>query len=114
MRGVGPRAAGCVAAVSSLVLAFSAAPASADAPALGFAPRVVAPGGVVVIHNAGADGLCPPRGSVMLANQIGSADVTIRAYEGLYHEILNEPEQGAVLDDICAWLAAHVGAVTTT
>ena len=61
-----------------------------------------------------ADGLCPPRGSVMLADRIGAADVTTKAYEGLYHEILNEPEQAAVLDDICAWLAAHVAAVTTT
>ena len=33
-----------------------------------------------------------------------------RSYEGLYHEILNEPEREQVLDDICAWLAARVGA----
>ncbi len=66
-----------------------------------------------LIMYGSADGLCPPRGSVMLADRISSADVTTKAYEGLYHEILNEPEQAAVLDDICAWLAAHVAAVTT-
>jgi alpha-beta hydrolase superfamily lysophospholipase len=34
------------------------------------------------------------------------------AYEGLYHEILNEPEQDLVLDEVCSWLGARVGAVT--
>ncbi len=57
-----------------------------------------------------ADGLCPPSGSVMLAQRIGSDDVTVRAYEGLYHEVLNEPERETVLDDVVGWLAAHVGA----
>jgi acylglycerol lipase len=55
-----------------------------------------------------ADALCPPSGSVMLSERIGAADVTVKAYDGLYHEILNEPEQQQVLDDMCAWLAAHV------
>jgi acylglycerol lipase len=53
------------------------------------------------------DGLCPPRGSVMLSERIGSADKTIKSYPGLYHEILNEPEREQVLDDLCSWLSAH-------
>jgi alpha-beta hydrolase superfamily lysophospholipase len=53
------------------------------------------------------DGLCPPRGSVMLSERIGAKDLTVKAYDGLYHEILNEPEQEQVLDDILLWLAAH-------
>ena len=55
-----------------------------------------------------ADGLCPPAGSVMLSERIGAADRTIKAYDGLYHEILNEPEQDAVLADLGAWLDARV------
>jgi acylglycerol lipase len=55
-----------------------------------------------------ADALCPPSGSVMLSERVGATDVTLKAYDGLYHEILNEPEQEQVLDDMCAWLAAHV------
>lgn len=51
-----------------------------------------------------ADALCPPEGSVMLSERIGTADKTLTAYEGLYHEILNEPEQGRVLDELCGWL----------
>jgi alpha-beta hydrolase superfamily lysophospholipase len=60
------------------------------------------------------DRLCPPSGSVMLAERIGAADITIIPYEGLYHEILNEPEQATVLDDVCAWLDAHVGAAAVS
>jgi lysophospholipase len=55
-----------------------------------------------------ADGLCPPAGSLMLDRRIGAQDKTLKAYEGLYHEILNEPEQDTVLDDVCRWLAARV------
>jgi acylglycerol lipase len=58
-----------------------------------------------------ADGLCPPEGSLMLAERIGAADKTLLAYDGLYHEIFNEPEQERVLDDLCSWLAARVAAV---
>ena len=39
------------------------------------------------------DGVCPPEGSVMLSQRIGSPDKTLTAYQGLYHEILNEPER---------------------
>jgi lysophospholipase len=57
-----------------------------------------------------ADGLCPPRGSEMLAERIGAPDRTATPYAGLYHEILNEPERERVLGDLCAWLDARVGA----
>lgn len=56
-----------------------------------------------------ADGLCPPSGSVMLAECLGSEDVTVRAYEDLFHEILNEPERETVIDDVVAWVSARVG-----
>jgi lysophospholipase len=57
-----------------------------------------------------ADRLCPPAASVMLAERIGSEDKSVRAYDGLFHEILNEPEREAVLDDIATWLAARAPA----
>jgi acylglycerol lipase len=55
-----------------------------------------------------ADGLCPPRGSLMLSERIGSTDKTLKSYAGLYHEILNEPERDEVLGDMCSWLAARI------
>jgi alpha-beta hydrolase superfamily lysophospholipase len=57
-----------------------------------------------------ADGLATPAGSVMLAERIGTADLTAKAYDGLFHEILNEPERETVLGDIVSWLGARVGA----
>ena len=54
-----------------------------------------------------ADRLCPPAGSEMVAAQIGSEDLTVKRYEGLFHEILNEPERERVLDDLVAWLELH-------
>ncbi len=32
-------------------------------------------------------------------------DKTLKAYDGLFHEILNEPERDAALADIRSWLA---------
>jgi acylglycerol lipase len=61
-----------------------------------------------------ADGLCPPAGSQMLGARIGSADKTVKAYDGLFHEILNEPERDAVLADIRAWLAERIVTGTET
>ena len=58
-----------------------------------------------------ADRICPPAGSTMLAERIGSSDKAVKSYDGLYHEILNEPERERVMDDVCAWLKARVGAV---
>ena len=62
----------------------------------------------VLIMYGTDDGLCPPRGSVMLSQRIGSTDRTLVDYAGLYHEILNEPEREQVLGDLCVWLAARV------
>jgi acylglycerol lipase len=55
-----------------------------------------------------ADRLCPPRGAEAVAASIGSDDFTKTAYEGLFHEIMNEPERDQVLDQIISWLAAHL------
>ena len=51
------------------------------------------------------DGLAPPSGARMVGERIGAADVTVIPYEGLFHEILNEPERESVLTDIRGWLA---------
>jgi acylglycerol lipase len=55
-----------------------------------------------------ADGLCPPSGAVMLADRIGAEDLTTRAYEGLYHEVLNEPERETVMSDVLGWLGERL------
>jgi alpha-beta hydrolase superfamily lysophospholipase len=58
---------------------------------------------MLVMHGT-ADRILPLEGARMVATGASSDDVTLTLYEGLYHEILNEPEQGEVLDEIVAWL----------
>lgn len=53
------------------------------------------------------DLLVDPGAARWVDEHTGSADHTLRIYEGLYHEVLNEPERDAVLDDVCGWLDAH-------
>jgi acylglycerol lipase len=57
-----------------------------------------------LIMYGSADRLCPPAGSLGLRDCIGAQDRELKVYDGLYHEIFNEPEQERVLEDVCAWL----------
>jgi acylglycerol lipase len=72
-----------------------------------FAQRLPAITVPTLIMYGTADALCPPEGSVLVHARISSADKTLKPYEGLYHEIFNEPEREQVLDDVVAWLTAR-------
>src|SRR3954449_5993696 len=61
---------------------------------------------LLVMHGT-ADRLVPIAAGQMVAERAGSADKTWKPYEGLFHEILNEPERQQVLDDIADWLDAR-------
>jgi acylglycerol lipase len=61
---------------------------------------------LLVMHGT-ADRLTPPAGSKMVCERAGSSDKTLKLYDGLYHEILNEPEQEQVLSDLLEWLEAR-------
>ena len=56
------------------------------------------------------DRLVPPAASELVYELASSEDKTIKRYDGLYHEILNEPEREQVLADVADWLDAHAGA----
>ncbi|MFT3715829.1 MAG: alpha/beta hydrolase [Gordonia sp. (in: high G+C Gram-positive bacteria)] len=58
--------------------------------------------------HGGKDVLANPDGSRMVGEKAGGDDVTVKIYPELYHEIMNEPERDEVLDDIVAWLDAHL------
>ena len=45
--------------------------------------------------------------SQSLYEVVGSVDKTLKLYDGLLHEIFNEPEHPRVLADLVAWLDAH-------
>ena len=57
---------------------------------------------------AGADRCVSPAGSAAFAAGAPRDVVTVREWPGLFHEIFNEPEQGAVLDALVDWLGARV------
>ena len=54
-----------------------------------------------------ADRLVSPKAAPLVHDRAGSSDKTIKTYEGLYHEVMNEPEQEEVLADILGWLDAR-------
>ena len=62
---------------------------------------------ILIMHGT-ADRLGDPQGSQWLFDAVGSADKTLKLYEGYYHEIFNEPEHERVLADVEAWLTAHL------
>ena len=64
---------------------------------------------MLVMHGT-ADRLVPIAGSEMVVGRAGSGDKTFKRYDGLFHEILNEPERQQVLDDIADWLDARFAA----
>jgi len=62
----------------------------------------------LIILQGGGDRLVDPACGQILYDKAGSKDKTIKVYEGLYHEVFNEPERARVLKDVETWLAAHV------
>jgi alpha-beta hydrolase superfamily lysophospholipase len=63
----------------------------------------------VMIVQGSEDKLVDPAGARMLYKTVSSDDKTLKIYDGLYHEVFNEPEHAEVLGDVEAWLDAHVG-----
>jgi alpha-beta hydrolase superfamily lysophospholipase len=53
---------------------------------------------------AGADRCVAPKGSAAFAAAAPAGAVRARAFEGLYHEIFNEPERDEVLAQLAGWL----------
>lgn len=68
-------------------------------------PRLHVP--VLIVHGS-EDRLAPPAGSELVHERVGSPDRTLRLLDGLSHEVMNEPEQAAVLDEIARWISEHV------
>ncbi|MBB6425840.1 alpha/beta hydrolase [Sphingopyxis sp. JAI128] len=62
----------------------------------------------ILIQHGAADRLTAPAGSRYLFDNVGSTDKRLEIYPGLFHEIYNEPERDAVLDDLIGWFDAHV------
>jgi alpha-beta hydrolase superfamily lysophospholipase len=69
------------------------------------APALTAP--LLVVHGS-EDRLIPVAGSQRLVECVGSTDVELKVYPGLYHEVFNEPEREQVLGDVVSWITARL------
>ena len=61
----------------------------------------------VLMQHGELDAIVDPTGFRRLEAACGSPDLTVHWYEGLWHEIYNEPERAAPLGDLRDWLAGH-------
>lgn len=61
---------------------------------------------VILLHGAD-DALVDVTDSLEFFQEIGSSDKSMRIYAGLMHEIFNEYDKDAVIDDALEWLAGH-------
>jgi len=60
---------------------------------------------ILILHGS-EDGLTSPEGSKSLHEKAGSDNKKLIIYEGLYHEVYNEPEQEEVMNDVVNWLVS--------
>ncbi len=69
-------------------------------------PRLTLP--ILIMHGK-ADALAGVGGSELVYGGVRSEDKTLHLYDGLFHEIFNEPpaDRDKVLADLGAWLHAH-------
>jgi len=61
----------------------------------------------LLLMHGGADSICYPAGTREFAGKV-PGDCTLEIWEGLYHEIHNEPEQDEVLGYVVDWLNKHL------
>jgi alpha-beta hydrolase superfamily lysophospholipase len=54
------------------------------------------------------DGIVDPSTTEEFFKTIASSDKTLKVYDGLYHEVLNEPEKDSLLREISAWVSAKI------
>lgn len=64
----------------------------------------------ILLQIAGDDRLVNANSSKAFFQNLAVGDKTLYVYDGLYHEIYNEPEdqRSKVLDDLESWLEAHI------
>jgi alpha-beta hydrolase superfamily lysophospholipase len=66
----------------------------------------------ILTMSGSGDRLVDPAGSALVEARAGSEDLTRVSYDGLYHELLNEPERDRVLADVAGWIDPRVSQPT--
>jgi alpha-beta hydrolase superfamily lysophospholipase len=61
---------------------------------------------LLILHGT-LDRVTPPEASQELYQRASSEDKTLKLYDGLFHDLLHEPEKDRVIRDITAWIHSH-------
>ncbi len=62
----------------------------------------------MLVQHGTADSLVPLAATRPVYERLGDPKRrTVRLYDGLYHEVYNEPEREQVIGDLEAWLGHH-------
>ena len=62
---------------------------------------------LLILHGTG-DKAAKPSGSQLFYDTAGSADKTLKFYEGGFHDLLNDLEKKTVMSDIQGWIDARL------
>lgn len=62
----------------------------------------------LLVMQGTADGIVDPGCGPHVYDRAGSIDKTLKMYDGLWHEIFNEPERDHVLSDLTGWLGSRL------
>jgi len=62
---------------------------------------------LLVMHGE-KDRLADPDGSRAIYAHSGSEDKHIKIFDGMFHELVNEPEKQDILNEMLAWVEAHL------
>jgi acylglycerol lipase len=62
----------------------------------------------LLVMQGTSDGLVDPGCGPHVYDLAGSGDKTLKMYDGLWHEIFNEPERDQVIGDLTGWLESHL------
>jgi acylglycerol lipase len=62
---------------------------------------------VLILHGT-LDKVTKPSGSQLFYDTAGSADKTLKLYDGHYHDLLNDVDKEKVVADISGWITARL------
>jgi acylglycerol lipase len=68
---------------------------------------------LLILHGA-ADRATKPSGSELLLDRAGSADKTLKLYEGAFHDLLNDIGRETVMADVLAWVDVRLRGTSTS
>ncbi len=68
-------------------------------------PQITLP--ILILHGT-ADKAAKPAGSQFFYDKAGSADKTLKLYDGAYHDLLHDTGKEKVMADILEWISKHL------